>query len=82
LINDVIPANNTATKKMIEKSIPVGISLKIIGMVININGGPADGSRLYTKTAGMITNAASSAASVSNTAVNFALVGASSSSFK
>ena len=34
---------------MIEKSIPADISLKIIGMVINIKGGPADGSRLYTQ---------------------------------
>src|SRR5690606_8282145 len=70
--SDVIPAKNTATKKIIANSDPPGICLNISGIVININGGPAPGSIPNANTAGNITKEAIIAAIVSNTAIYFA----------
>ena len=78
LIRDVIPAKHTERKKITANRRPIGICLKILGMVINIRDGPADGSMPKANTAGIMAKAASMAAIVSKTAVCMEDLGISS----
>ena len=69
LIKEVIPAKQTDRKKITANSLPIGICLKMFGIVINIREGPAEGSIPKANTAGIIASAESIAAIVSKKAV-------------
>ena len=70
-------ANIILKKNNIDSICPAGIDLKIVGSVINNNGGPDIGSKPNANTAGIITNEANNADIVSNIAVLIAALGIS-----
>ena len=53
----MIPANATERKNKTANSLPIGIRLKIPGIVMNMRGGPDFGSIPNANTAGIIANA-------------------------
>ena len=69
-------------KNTMANNCPKGINLKTEGSVIKSKGGPAAGSKLKAKTAGIITSAAVIAANVSNITVFLAQLYTSISLFK
>ena len=79
-MSDVIPANRAATKNTAMMICPPGISRKRLGRKMNSNPGPLR-SRVSPAVAmaGMITSAASMAATVSNRATVRAEAGTSAS---